>query len=382
MYCSWQGIYKILPKARLEPLFKALHTPSAAITHIGLQTLLNVVAQAGAGNEQNEIAAKTRFFEQQGMTAVVETLVRHSKDGDPVAVQATNAALHIALSVLVSRIHTSDMDMVHQTLSLLKPHCETILNLTALHQPANIRNDATMLFRAMLLEADVSAAVVLQDTARNIGALLWHFAYAIADCSSEESSPKGSPKNTTAVSSEPSANVDDDEVDPPYPAIVVSKEQRTLSRQIVELLCDDNQTSRNALNRMIPGPLANQLSITKTQQPASLPMARIEGKKQKQLAEKQNKHKQTKGNWSLLWQAIDMDHETEVLIWNAQTRAELRSAVASEVADVLVKQYWDWQSFDVEHSSIANELRAGPFYLRLLLPKLPLFDVCCVLESF
>jgi hypothetical protein len=39
---------------------------------------------------------------------------------------------------------------------------------------------------------------------------------------------------------------------------------------------------------------------------------------------------------------------------------------------------WDWQALDVEYGSVAHELRAGSYYLRLLLPKMNMqYEVRC-----
>ncbi|GJQ87934.1 putative dnaJ homolog subfamily C member [Trypoxylus dichotomus] len=80
-------------------------------------------------------------------------------------------------------------------------------------------------------------------------------------------------------------------------------------------------------------------------------------------------------NWLLFYWKFSQDHDLPNLIWNHKTREELRSALENEIrtftsdrdlaGSALVA--WNHQEFEVNYQCLADEVKIGDYYLRLLL---------------
>ncbi|XP_044264022.1 dnaJ homolog subfamily C member 13 [Tribolium madens] len=80
-------------------------------------------------------------------------------------------------------------------------------------------------------------------------------------------------------------------------------------------------------------------------------------------------------NWLLFYWKFNQDHAIPNLIWNHKTREELRSALDNEVrtfasdrelaGSALVA--WNHQEFELHYQCLADEVKIGDYYLRLLL---------------
>jgi DnaJ family protein C protein 13 len=80
-------------------------------------------------------------------------------------------------------------------------------------------------------------------------------------------------------------------------------------------------------------------------------------------------------NWILFYWKFSQDHALPNLIWNHKTREELRSALDNEVrtfasdrelaGSALVA--WNHQEFELHYQCLADEVKIGDYYLRLLL---------------
>ena len=80
-------------------------------------------------------------------------------------------------------------------------------------------------------------------------------------------------------------------------------------------------------------------------------------------------------NWELLYFKCYQDHSLPDLIWNYKTREELRQALENEIrgfteaiAQITEEQAaWNHTEFEVHFPSLADEVRVGDYFLRLLL---------------
>ncbi|OQR69176.1 dnaJsubfamily C member 13-like [Tropilaelaps mercedesae] len=82
-------------------------------------------------------------------------------------------------------------------------------------------------------------------------------------------------------------------------------------------------------------------------------------------------------NWTMFYYQFHQDHAKPHLIWNYKTREELKDALENELRgltqdrelchDVTVS--WNHHEFEVVYRSLADELRVGDFFLRLLLEE-------------
>jgi hypothetical protein len=80
-------------------------------------------------------------------------------------------------------------------------------------------------------------------------------------------------------------------------------------------------------------------------------------------------------NFRVMFHTITQDHKLPDLIWNQQTRREMRSALEAELAsfDTAVRDMgagnvaWNHQQFKIEYPSLDSEVRVGKTYLRTFL---------------
>jgi len=80
-------------------------------------------------------------------------------------------------------------------------------------------------------------------------------------------------------------------------------------------------------------------------------------------------------NYRIMFHVMTQDHQLPDLIWNEQTRLELRSALESEIKDIEREQKllgsqkiaWNYQQFTVQYQSLREEIQVGPIYIRYFL---------------
>uniref|UniRef100_A0AAR5P1B7 J domain-containing protein n=2 Tax=Dendroctonus ponderosae TaxID=77166 RepID=A0AAR5P1B7_DENPD len=90
---------------------------------------------------------------------------------------------------------------------------------------------------------------------------------------------------------------------------------------------------------------------------------------------KRRERVKAESNWALFYWSFSQDHALPNLIWNHKTREELRSALDSEIrqfsndkdlaGNALVS--WNHQEFELNYQCLAEEVKIGDYYLRLLL---------------
>lgn len=82
-------------------------------------------------------------------------------------------------------------------------------------------------------------------------------------------------------------------------------------------------------------------------------------------------------NWDLFYYRFQQDHAKSNLIWNFKTREELRDALESEMRAFNIDRElgsatvisWNHQEFEVRYDCLADEIKIGDYYLRLLLEE-------------
>lgn len=97
------------------------------------------------------------------------------------------------------------------------------------------------------------------------------------------------------------------------------------------------------------------------------------------LRNRRQKKKTTESamNLSLFFYQFQKDHSIPNLIWNHKTREELRSALENELrqftadkdlsGNILVA--WNYEEFEVSYQCLADEIKIGDYYIRLLLER-------------
>lgn len=77
-------------------------------------------------------------------------------------------------------------------------------------------------------------------------------------------------------------------------------------------------------------------------------------------------------NYRIMFHVLTQDHKLPDLIWNEQTRLELRSTLEAEIKEFereqrlrgIGKIAWNYQQFFVKYESLKDELQVGPIYVR------------------
>ncbi|XP_066249736.1 dnaJ homolog subfamily C member 13 [Euwallacea similis] len=90
---------------------------------------------------------------------------------------------------------------------------------------------------------------------------------------------------------------------------------------------------------------------------------------------KRRERVKAESNWSFFYYNFSHDHALPNLIWNHKTREELRAALENEIrtfssdkdlaGNALVA--WNHQEFELNYQCLADEVKIGDYYLRLLL---------------
>ena len=85
----------------------------------------------------------------------------------------------------------------------------------------------------------------------------------------------------------------------------------------------------------------------------------------------------SEANWNLFFFRFAQDHALPNLIWNHRTREELRECLEGEIRSFNVDRdlgagtviSWNHSEFEVPYNCLAEEIKIGDYYLRLLLEK-------------
>ncbi|KAJ1406558.1 hypothetical protein B484DRAFT_404102, partial [Ochromonadaceae sp. CCMP2298] len=80
-------------------------------------------------------------------------------------------------------------------------------------------------------------------------------------------------------------------------------------------------------------------------------------------------------NYRIMFHVMTQDHKLPDLIWNEQTRLELRATLEAEIKEFDREQRllgskriaWNYQQFAVKYESLKDEMQVGPIYVRYFL---------------
>ncbi|XP_053322304.1 dnaJ homolog subfamily C member 13 [Spea bombifrons] len=95
-------------------------------------------------------------------------------------------------------------------------------------------------------------------------------------------------------------------------------------------------------------------------------------------------------NWELFYYRFHQDHARWDLIWNFKTREELRDSLEAEMRAFNVDRElgsstvisWNHHEFEVKYECLADEIKIGDYYLRLLLEEDDNEDTGAIKQSF
>lgn len=137
----------------------------------------------------------------------------------------------------------------------------------------------------------------------------------------------------------------------------------------------DKSSKRNILEKHLEGVKHWGLNLMDRQEKVSQAMKTrpvvLRNRRQKQ------KTTESAMNLPLFFYQFQSNHELPNLIWNHKTREELRVALENELrlftndkelAGTLIVA-WNYEEFEVQYQSLANEIKIGDYYIRLILER-------------
>lgn len=92
---------------------------------------------------------------------------------------------------------------------------------------------------------------------------------------------------------------------------------------------------------------------------------------------KRRQNLKIEGNWALFYHKFGYDHAMPDLIWNYNTREELKETLQNEIRLLdsdrdhihTAEICWNHADFHLQYKSLGDEIRVGGYYLRLLLEE-------------
>ncbi|GLD91912.1 hypothetical protein PINS_up000445 [Pythium insidiosum] len=151
---------------------------------------------------------------------------------------------------------------------------------------------------------------------------------------------------------------------------VSERDTQMMSRHIIS-----EASSRRRKRDIAMDFITNAISKTNSDRPTELKVRRTSKSKQGT-----SKKARVSENFPALFSKLICDHETVHLIWNHDTRGELKMALLAEIQrfnEFQVtcgsgKAVWNFEDFRVEYPSLETEIEVGGCYLRVLcdLPKM------------
>ena len=140
---------------------------------------------------------------------------------------------------------------------------------------------------------------------------------------------------------------------------------------------NDQRPGGELQNRM-RGRITKALQIASSNKPSRLaPMpAGSSGSDETESREDEEKKPKKVENYRIMFHVITQDHQLADLIWNEETRLELRSALEAEINEFEREQKmrgmnqpiaWNYQQFFVTYKSLKSYIKVGPIYIRYYL---------------
>lgn len=181
-------------------------------------------------------------------------------------------------------------------------------------------------------------------------------------------------------------------------------DNRYVSRYLVSLWAGGSPSARAMMARMVPAGLLYYMDMPKLSQPELKALLQVEGSPAgggpsqagPAAAAKPGKARpsrlrlrldaatggfataDTPENFPVFFHMAMEDHQRAELVWNTETRAELKRALEAELRELErersltpkgVTVAWNCDEFEVEYKSLEKEVRVGDHFLRLMLEE-------------
>ncbi|KDO34997.1 hypothetical protein SPRG_01060 [Saprolegnia parasitica CBS 223.65] len=389
---KWRDLHKLVPKYSTKPLLTCMMwTPVLALSVLQVVTIMMLrptgLKSAEIGDKM-EMMNKRTFADDRGYPVLCSLVAQHSVASDDASHNACSSsilqqALQLFHMTLISNKQTTDPVTLERAAESLLQARETLLRLSH-HEDPMIRHVSVDLLFELFLLAGLDQVTLIQDSARESGALLYMLAAALDDV--------------------PSAD-----------ELQVAIRDKSIA--LVEMFCAGNARSKAAMYRILPvelfvpiedrPDLVSKYSIatlkkaTKVTQRKSIPVdfaymgfpfrpefsasgsigprPPLEFQRWLQDARAQGE------KWTEVLLATRQAHERPTLVWRAPMLRELQSALRNEIASFEAKVaatptvrtssgphmvLWDYDQFQITYASFASELIVHGYFIEHLIPKL------------
>lgn len=167
-----------------------------------------------------------------------------------------------------------------------------------------------------------------------------------------------------------------------------SEDQRYISRYLVGLWMGEHKASRALLSRMVPigiqrflnSPMLTEKDVERFQEEENRRLQDNSDVKPSRATSRLRSRIQAskregndKGNFQLMFFQMLHDHSTYTVIWNHETRNELKTALEKEINNLKREQekipegeqkpLWNHEEFFIEYKSLSHEIVIDGFYL-------------------
>ena len=250
--------------------------------------------------------------------------------------------------VLSGYSNTTDPEVKEEFLEKLSQRHSILLSL--FHSNCSgVTTSTALIMKTIVEESQNEVAQLMQEAALSEGVLLQHFYNAVYS---------------------------------------TSEDQRYISRYLVGLWMGEHEASRALLKRMVPigiqrflnKPALTDKEIEKYQQEENARMEENSDLKPSRATSRLRSRIQASkrdgndhGNFPLMFFMMLHDHSTYTVIWNHETRNELKSALEKElnalkqaqdkVPEGEPKPLWNHEEFFIEYKSLKDEIVIDGFYI-------------------
>uniref|UniRef100_H2Z526 J domain-containing protein n=1 Tax=Ciona savignyi TaxID=51511 RepID=H2Z526_CIOSA len=138
------------------------------------------------------------------------------------------------------------------------------------------------------------------------------------------------------------------------------------------------QSQWRQLDRQLKQVLSKQANVLLTHWRDTIGIEQVNKNQQKPIVLRKRRQRiKTEANWQLFYYNFTIDHAKPNLIWNHKTREELKTALENEMRAFHIDQElgrtteiaWNHNEFEVQYECLADEIKIGDYFLRLLLEE-------------
>ncbi|KAK0045772.1 dnaJ subfamily C member 13-like isoform X1 [Biomphalaria pfeifferi] len=386
---GYQGFTEI-PKMREKvglKVIKALKRKDDAITHAALDMLCALMQPMHDNYDlrQEQLNKTSLMSSRKFLESLLEMFNEHVVHGTGALVIAAMLDF-LTFALCAPYSETTDGTQFDTLLEMVAANGRVVFKLFQ-HPSMAIVKGAGLVMKAIIEEGDAEIAAKMQDLALSEGALPKHLHTAMFTQSTDSRMLTNRQLSRHLVglwiTGHPTAmgllkrilptglmlylDSSDD--------VPVTETDRLHIRDNVKLAQDHfNKNKRNQQLLILEKKIDNLLQHWR----ARIGLDNKQQQNEKPIVLRKRRQRiKSEANWSLFYYQFNQDHAKPNLIWNYKTREELRESLENEIRAFNVDKElgatfivgWNHTEFEVPYHCLADEIKIGDYYLRLLLEE-------------